>query len=714
MYSHPHRQLEENRRTAIKAAIKRASARGRTAMRKLDRDQAAQLEGVYRTAVDDIAAYLGSRAGDDNTLRLEVMRDLLDNATMRMNLLASERDELLGTRLRDAADIGAAPFLEAVDVGINVSRVADEAVRFVTHFVAEDVLQLSDRIWRIDRHGRDVVAQAIQRHIIEGHSASQAAQDFLRRGEPVTAALRSKIGQANPQAITRVIGSELVTGEGSAYANALRLFRTEINRAHGEAYQAAAFEDPEVIGTRFLLSPNHPRTDICDLHARVNRYGLGPGVYPKGRNPWPAHPDTLSFVEVVYADEVTEEDKQGKEDRIAWLKRQDAATQAAVLGARQKQAALRQGVLKENAITTPWRVLKPRYARAGIDVTGSIPHGGGTREALADDLGVIIKTRVPADFPEGGTLREAGAITRKMVASARAMDYVKAEDGQYLVRFRHGRRSDHAKVRKDRYNKASMSGMEVATVNATNRMLHELNQVSDRLGIPHLRNVNSSARSGALASMGDGSLSLSKDNNRYFKPRLTQADAIKHHQGLIAEKETALARFRDIYRSRLSEPSMQRIADSYEKDIRLLNKRLSKLREGVPVEVVTNPPNEWKPGSDLPKPFTTDAYFSLNDDKFKTTVWHEFGHHVHQQLRVSNAREYADPPLERALEALYRQKTRTGAGKNSDAFPTKYSSTNHKEWFAESYSLYRLGRSDLVDQDMLALIHQIERGEWTP
>lgn len=385
MYGHPRAiRLEENPRTRVKAAIKRASSKARRDMRKLDREQAARLETIYRSAVDDLSGYLESRAGDNNTLRLEVMRDLLDQATARMNLMAQERDTALGELLRDAADLGARPFLEAVGTGVNITRVADEAVRFVTTFVADDGLQLSDRIWRIDQHGRDAVSHAISRHIIQGHSASQAAQEFVTRGEAVPAALRDKIGQANPGTIKRVIGRDLMTGDGSAYSNALRLFRTEINRAHGEAYQAAAFEDPDVIGMRFLLSPEHPRTDICDMHARVNRYGLGPGVYPKGKNPWPAHPNTTSFVEAVFADEVSDDDRAGRETPTDWLQAQSPGVQVGVLGVN-KSWALRTGHLPENAINTPWRILKKRLERRGIDVPTTMSLSGDFLENSGDD-----------------------------------------------------------------------------------------------------------------------------------------------------------------------------------------------------------------------------------------------------------------------------------------------------------------------------------------
>ena len=40
------------------------------------------------------------------------------------------------------------------------------------------------------------------------------------------------------------------------------------------------------------LSSKHPRVDVCDYHAGVDKYGLGPGVYPKAEAPLPPyHPN---------------------------------------------------------------------------------------------------------------------------------------------------------------------------------------------------------------------------------------------------------------------------------------------------------------------------------------------------------------------------------------------------------------------------------------
>ncbi len=78
-------------------------------------------------------------------------------------------------------------------------------------------------------------------------------------------------------------------------------------------YQNSLVGVSGVVGTRFLLSKNHSQKDICDIHANINLFGLGAGVYPLGKSPLPAHKNTLSYEVAVFEDEVTEEDRLGKQ-----------------------------------------------------------------------------------------------------------------------------------------------------------------------------------------------------------------------------------------------------------------------------------------------------------------------------------------------------------------------------------------------------------------
>ncbi len=106
------------------------------------------------------------------------------------------------------------------------------------------------------------------------------------------------------------------------------------------------------------------------------------------------------------------------------------------------------------------------------------------------------------------------------------------------------------------------------------------------------------------------------------------------------------------------------------------------------------------------KPHTTEAYFSDPLDRVNTTLWHEFAHHIHQQFKVSSALEYRmGTPLEKYLVSFSR------ARHGKLVIPSRYAATNSKEFFAESYNLYKLGRMDLIDPAVIELIKTLERGE---
>lgn len=343
--------LEEvNWRTASKAQIKRASAAARRDANALDARVLDELTGIYQGAADDIQSTILRYASDDQSLRLEVLRDLLAQINTQLDAMRPARDQLLARGMHDAAMIGASVF-DAVLPEADINRIANEAVRWSRSFVANDGLALSDRLWRIDNDAKRQVGDVIHRAILQGHSADRAAEKLLAQNVAITAS------------------KALLKDDGNAYAKAMRVCRTEINRAHGEAYMMTGAEHPDFIGWRYLLSPRHPRPDICDLHAKANIYGLGPGVYPsRERCPWPAHPGTLSYTEIVFADEVSDADRRGQHTRLEWLNRQPDDVKEGVLGAKMKVGALHYGVLKENEIVTPWKVLKQRYEGRGIAV----------------------------------------------------------------------------------------------------------------------------------------------------------------------------------------------------------------------------------------------------------------------------------------------------------------------------------------------------------
>lgn len=345
--------------SAERAAIRRATLAAHRAVESLDAAGRAELARAYRSAAADLRQLIAQYAGPDDAVRLAQLRDLLRQVEARLLSLGELRTEILHEGMRKAGDYGARVF--AVD-GSAAMRVSGEALRMVQGTVAADGMQLSDRIWRIDRQARDQVVNAIERAVIEGQSAIEASREFLARGEPLPADLARKMGAPASGRIGNE-AAQALTGRGSAMDNAQRLFRTEINRAHGEAYMLGGEGSPGFVGWRYLLSPAHPEPDICDLYAAQNLYGLGPGVYPsRAKTPWPAHPNTLSFVEIVFDDEVGEAEREGKETPMQALARLDAETRRGVLG-KNKAEAFDAGLLTQGMIRAPWAAVQARLER---------------------------------------------------------------------------------------------------------------------------------------------------------------------------------------------------------------------------------------------------------------------------------------------------------------------------------------------------------------
>ncbi len=70
-----------------------------------------------------------------------------------------------------------------------------------------------------------------------------------------------------------------------------RIAQTELHKGFTDRQAEKLSIDNDLDFVQVRLSSTHPRPDICDFHARLNKYGLGEGVYPKDQAPVPPfHP----------------------------------------------------------------------------------------------------------------------------------------------------------------------------------------------------------------------------------------------------------------------------------------------------------------------------------------------------------------------------------------------------------------------------------------
>lgn len=83
---------------------------------------------------------------------------------------------------------------------------------------------------------------------------------------------------------------EIAYGERIRYQGN-RLAQDQLFRKHHETHAERVMSDENIKWVEVRKSDNHPKTDICDYHAGLNAFGMGPGIYKKGKAPLPPfHP----------------------------------------------------------------------------------------------------------------------------------------------------------------------------------------------------------------------------------------------------------------------------------------------------------------------------------------------------------------------------------------------------------------------------------------
>lgn len=136
--------------------------------------------------------------------------------------------------------------------------------------------RLSDRIWRSGQETRLKLDRILSQSLNEGRGALEIANLI----EDLLVPSRRRITTTKPY------GERY---QGRVAYDAMRLARSEIARAHGQAAKAASVANPYVEFIDWRLSAMHPRVDICDIIA-------GEGPYPVGSAPVPvqdSHPQCM-------------------------------------------------------------------------------------------------------------------------------------------------------------------------------------------------------------------------------------------------------------------------------------------------------------------------------------------------------------------------------------------------------------------------------------
>ena len=199
-------------------------------------------------------------------------------------------------------------------------------------------------------------------------------------------------------------------------------------------------------------------------------------------------------------------------------------------------------------------------------------------------------------------------------------------------------------------------------------LLKEANELADLHKLPRLQGTMGTGRSRANAMMGDGILYINKDAfglNRTVRitPRTEKNIDFKLGKTKL-EQEIAGTKLPITRKAEMkySDNQMWTVRDYYFKERKITSKT--------------------KITDDLRK----DILFQGN----RSIVYHEMGHHIHQQLRYSAG---STGNIESLLGSYFAKASRKDKKllketSTTKLFPSQYSTTNSKEWFAENFSLY--------------------------
>lgn len=138
-----------------------------------------------------------------------------------------------------------------------------------------------------------------------------------------------------------------------------RIAQTELHRSYVYRQARELMDDKDVVWVQYRLGPGHPKTDICDLWAQQNRYGLGPGVYPKEECPVsPQHPYCRCVISPRLDIPATAKARLNKNSEREYLRSLDKKDAALVMGGQVK----RDLVLSGKSAVTVWNMNKdPLY-----------------------------------------------------------------------------------------------------------------------------------------------------------------------------------------------------------------------------------------------------------------------------------------------------------------------------------------------------------------
>ena len=194
-----------------------------------------------------------------------------------------------------------------------------------------------------------------------------------------------------------------IAGYEKARYYAKRIALNETARAYNDAraFEYASSNDIQVV--KIQMSITHPRTDICDYYAGVDKYGLGAGVYPKDKAPVPPfHPFCRCQMVPKYSHEYAKPKLNANADK-EYLSGLKEWQRARILGSKAKADA----ALKTGDINSVFNAMKPeRYKVKSINEVAEFQKNKKYSQSEIDSIIDELTLKQGAQMPKNISLDE--------------------------------------------------------------------------------------------------------------------------------------------------------------------------------------------------------------------------------------------------------------------------------------------------------------------
>lgn len=229
---------------------------------------------------------------------------------------------------------------------------------------AGEPLKLSPRNPKLPRYLREVLrdenAKTAMQRIITRAQATEIKTPNLR------AAYLQAIDEFEKGAAAARLQKVLdVAAEERMRYFANRIAQTELHRAYSDQKAREFMAEKAIEVVQVKMSDTHPKVDVCDLHSKLNKYGLGPGCYPKPLAPKPPfHPFCRCILQPRWDLKKAAARDRAKAEQAFLIEAGDDG--AKIMGSRAKWIAAKNGTPAEDILNAGKDPLY-RLARVGDD-----------------------------------------------------------------------------------------------------------------------------------------------------------------------------------------------------------------------------------------------------------------------------------------------------------------------------------------------------------